>query len=143
MFYNVKLYADFSLHIIYLVLSVYGWFKWGQIKNSLPISHINKTEIVAWASVAPFATIIIGTLFAKYTQAAAPYIDSTIMVVSIIAQYLLARKILESWLLWIFVDVVGIALYAYKELYLTSGLYVVYLIICIMGYKSWKTQLQD
>jgi nicotinamide mononucleotide transporter len=138
MFYQQKLYPDAVLHAIYLGLSVYGWFKWGQVKNDLPVTSISIEELVQWALWIPIASMITGRLFAQNSSSSAPYIDSTILVMSLTAQYLLARKILENWLLWIVSDVIAISLYSYKGLYTTAGLYFVYLLICINGYYSWK-----
>jgi nicotinamide mononucleotide transporter len=141
-FYNAKLYPDVGLHIIYFMMGIYGWFNWGQIKNDLSITGITLNEAVAWITIIPFGSISIGYFFSTYSQSDAPYIDSTITVISLIANYLLCRKILENWILWMIVDVIAVGLYSYKGLYLTAGLYVTYLIICVIGYKSWKKELQ-
>ncbi len=77
------------------------------------------------------------------TQAEYMYVDAFILVTSLCAQYLLAIKKLENWILWILVDSVAIVLYAVKKLYITSGLYFVYLLLCIVGYLQWRSTLEE
>lgn len=76
-----------------------------------------------------------------YTNAAIPYADSFIMSASLVAQWLMARKKLESWLFWITVDVIAVGVYWIKELYITTGLYTVFLILAIMGFFEWRKSL--
>ncbi len=148
-FYQAKLYPDVILHFVYLFLGIYGWAKWGlgkikfgEPEKKLPVSSISKKELLAWLTAIPFSSMAIGYLFHRYTDASAPYVDSVITATSLVAQYLLTRKILQSWLFWIFVDVIAIGLYTYKGLYLSGGLYFVYLLICIKAYTEWKKELQ-
>lgn len=75
---------------------------------------------------------------ATYTDAAAPYADAYVVVTSLIAQWLMARKKIESWFFWISVDVVAIGVYLYKSLYVTTGLYSVFLFMAITGYFAWR-----
>lgn len=149
MFYNVKLYPDMWLHVVYFFMGIYGWAKWGmgsinwkEPKQKLPVTKIKDSEIIAWCWVLPLSIIAMGHFFSTHTQADAPYVDSAIAVLSLIANWYLCRKVLESWLIWMVVDVIAISLYTYKGLYLTAGLYMVYLILCVIGYKSWKKELQ-
>lgn len=149
MFYNAKLYPDMWLHVVYLFMGIYGWAKWGmgsinwgEPVAKLPVSRVSRKELIGWAMAVPVLVTAMGYYFATHTQSAAPYVDSTITVVSLVANYLLCRKILENWILWMITDVIAISLYTYKELYLTAGLYVIYFILCIIGYKSWKKELQ-
>ena len=149
MFYNAKLYPDMWLHIVYLLMGIYGWVKWGmgsinwgEPKVKLPVTRVNSGELYAWITAVPISVIAMGHFFDNNTDAVAPYVDSTITVISLIANYLLCRKILENWILWMIVDVIAVSLYTYKGLYLTAGLYVVYFILCVIGYKKWKKELQ-
>jgi nicotinamide mononucleotide transporter len=147
-FWQAKLYPDVVLQVVFLWLSIYGWAKWGfgsvhwkQMKT-IPVSRIDLVWATWIGSIAVYCTVLLGYLFTKYTDAAMPYFDSFILVISLIAQYLMARKILESWFYWIAVDVVAIGVYASRELYMTSALYFVYLILCIKGYYEWKQEKQ-
>jgi nicotinamide mononucleotide transporter len=143
-FYKALLYSDMLLHGIYVVMQIYGWHHWlhgGQGKTELSVSVMSAPLLVKWFCIGAFGTIIWGYLMANYTQAAAPYADALIAVVSLIAQWLMACKRLESWLFWILVDLVAIAVYLYKSLYLTMGLYAVFLVLATMGYFRWKAAL--
>ena len=148
-FYNVKLYPDVVLHIIYFFMGIYGWAKWGmgsinwrEPKQKLSATRVDTREVIAWSAATPFLVASVGYFFSTYTQSELPYFDSTIAVLSLIANWYLCRKVLENWLIWMTVDVIAISLYTYKGLYLTAGLYIVYLILCVIGYKSWKKELQ-
>ena len=142
-FYQVGLYADVTLQVAFFFLSIYGWFSWGKIKNDLPVTRLPVETVLRLGALLPILVVSSGLFFSVYTSASVPYVDSAIMVLSLFAQWLMARKVLESWWLWIAVDVIGIGLYSYKGLYLTSGLYFIYLIICIIGLRTWNKQLKS
>jgi nicotinamide mononucleotide transporter len=91
-----------------------------------------------WILMGIAATAAWGHLMATYTDAAAPYADAFIAVMSLIAQWLMARKKMESWHFWIAVDLVAIVVYLYKDLFITTGLYSVFLLLAVMGYFQWK-----
>ena len=84
---------------------------------------------------------VLGTLLARFTDAALPYIDSATASTSLVAQWMMTRKILENWAVWVAVDVVYIAMFIFKRLYLTAGLYAVFLVLAVMGYVRWKRSL--
>lgn len=147
MFYEAKLYADFMLQLMFfLPLTLYGWYVWvsgDKNSRSVAVTRDIKSNEVAYLAVAGLAA---ATLWAwvldKYTDAAVPWLDAPLAVASIIAQLLLSRKVLQNWLVWIAVDVFSIGMYAYKELYITSGLYAVFLCIAIKGYLDWRREPQ-
>jgi nicotinamide mononucleotide transporter len=86
---------------------------------------------------------LLGTLLARFTDAALPYIDSATTSTSLVAQWMMTRKILENWAVWAAVDVVYIAMFVFKRLYLTAGLYTVFLVLAVMGYIQWKRSLAE
>jgi nicotinamide mononucleotide transporter len=139
-FFHAKLYPDTILHVIYLFMSIYGWKNWGAISDTLAVSRWNDAEKLLVKFGIPLFTILSWTSFRIFTDAAAPLVDSLISVSSLTAMYLMSKRRLECWYIWIANDVVGIFLYTYKELYLIAGLYFVYLLICINGYKTWKKE---
>ena len=83
-------------------------------------------------------TAALGTTMDRLTDAALPYPDAFTTMLSVIAQFLLTRKILDNWILWIVADVIYIGIYTTKALYWTAGLYVVFLILCVQGYREWR-----
>ncbi|MBN1185552.1 MAG: nicotinamide mononucleotide transporter [Bacteroidales bacterium] len=142
-FYNARLYSDMILHIIYVIISIYGWHHWlhpDRSKEPLKVTRTGK-YIVLWIVICLFVAVIIGYFMQTYTNAAIPYADSFIMSASLVAQWLMARKKLESWLFWITVDVIAVGVYWIKELYITTGLYTVFLILAIMGFFEWRKSL--
>ncbi|MEP7269525.1 MAG: nicotinamide riboside transporter PnuC [Saprospiraceae bacterium] len=145
-FYHSKLYSDVMLHTIYVVLNAFGWYKWSS-KNStqteaLSVSTLRNSERFFWLLAILVGFVIWGYFLHKNTDASFAFADAFILMASLCAQYLLAIKKLENWVIWIIVDVVAISIYYLKELYVTSVLYAVYLLICILGYVEWKKSLK-
>jgi len=144
MFYHTRLYADMGLQAVYIVLSIYGWYQWlygGPEKSKLSISHVRAKLIFLLTLIGISGTLLMGWSLSNYTNADLPYWDSTTTVMSLIAQWMLARKILENWLVWISADVLFVGIYLHKKLYLTSLLYVIFLILATSGYIVWKRTL--
>jgi nicotinamide mononucleotide transporter len=140
-FYYANLYSDLILHVIYVIMQLYGWYHWlhgGREHTELKVTVLSTPILLIWILTGIAATVPWGYLMAAYTDAAAPYADAFIAVMSLIAQWLMARKKLESWHFWIVVDIVAIVVYLYKELYITTGLYSIFLLLAIMGYFQWK-----
>ena len=139
MFTQAKLYADVGLQAVYFVLSIYGWWAWlnpGAGKIELPVRRFP-----LWAWLPTLALQIAGTAalggYLSTTDAAFPWVDSGTTVASLIAQWMLTKKILENWAIWIVADVVMIVMYAMKGLWLTSAIYVVFLVMCVQGHREW------
>ncbi len=147
-YYQAGLYADFGINIYFLLASLYGLFFWLYKGRSsaegkeLPVTRMPYRYYV-------MATVIFASLFAviayilvRYTDSSVPYIDSFTTALSVVAMWMLARKYVEQWLVWIVVDVASAGLYVYKELYFTAMLYALYSIIAYFGYRKWKTLLR-
>jgi nicotinamide mononucleotide transporter len=140
-FYRAKLYSDMLLQVVYVFLQVYGWHAWlrgGPDRSRLEVSRITRPVSVGGGIVGVIGTAALGGMMYRLTDAAFPFIDALATVASLVAQWLLARKVLESWLVWIVVDVVSIGLYIAKRLYPTAALYLVFLVLAIQGYFAWK-----
>ena len=150
-FYKAKFYADMSLQVYYLFISVYGlyyWLKGGKVKTDGNKEQvpIRKTDLKLWGIlVVVFAIlfVVMGFVLDDYTDSPVPWWDSFTTAASIIATWMLARKLIEQWLIWIVVDLVSMGLYIVKGLYPTSFLFLVYTILAIVGYFQWrKTMMQ-
>ncbi len=143
-FFHSKLYSDFGLHIIYIILNIYGWMVWSQRD---PSSDVASTKILSkdgllWAIlITVLGTILLGYTMGNFTDADLPFFDAFTTSGSLVAQFLLAKKYLQNWLFWLVVDIVAIPIYLYKGLYYFSFLFFVYFLICIYGYVSWKKNL--
>lgn len=131
-----------GLHIIYVGLSIYGWMYWKKSKESGHRVVTHTRNILRWMLIMLIATIVSGYLLTTFTDASVPYLDSFVVMASLIAQWLMARKKLESWFFWILADLLAIGIYGYKDLYLTSGLYFVFPIMAITGYLTWRKYMR-
>jgi nicotinamide mononucleotide transporter len=139
------LYSDLILHCIYIVLQIYGWYHWlhgGGENNALRASRMSLLLSALWALAALAGASGWGFLMASYTDAALPYPDAFIISTSLIAQWLMAQKKIENWIFWIAVDIVAIGVYFLKGLYVTTGLYFVFLLLCILGFSEWRKSLE-
>lgn len=145
LFYDIKLYADVALQVFFLVTSLQGWYYWlygGQNKTELPISFLTKNQLAALALGLIVSVSVIGYGFDRYTDAHIPFWDATASGLSVAAQILLMRKKFENWYLWIVVDVLSIGIYLYKSVYLTAGLYGLFLGLAIGGLMTWRRSLK-
>ena len=143
-FYEAKLYADMGLQAVYFALSLYGWYEWlygGENRTELHVSPTPRALGIRLAIIGIACAVVLGTLLARLTDAALPYIDSATTSTSLVAQWMMTRKFLENWAVWVAVDVVYIAMFIFKRLYLTAGLYAVFLVLAVMGYVQWKRSL--
>lgn len=144
-YYQAGLYADSGISIYYLLAGIYGWWAWAKhtVKGKeKSIAFTPKRLIVPLFFVASIVFMLIGSVLSAYTNSTVPWWDSFTTALSIIAMWMLARKYVEQWLVWLVVDVASCGLYIYKELYFTSFLYGLYAVIAFFGYLKWK-QLMD
>jgi len=139
-FYTAKLYSDSILQVIYIPLQFYGWYYWlkgGNRRTEAPVTVLSIKELSIWTILGFIGMGAWGWFMKTHTDAACPYPDAFIVSMSLIAQWLMSKKKLESWGFWLVVDVVAVGVYLYKHLYFTSGLYAVYIGLAIMGLLSW------
>lgn len=144
-FFASKLYSDAILHVIYFFLNIYGWYNWSRRHQNDPdvlITRLTTSGIILSTALILLGTLAWGTFMSKNTDASFPYYDAYITVASLCAQYLLAQKKLDNWIIWILVDLVAIPIYLFKDLYFTSGLYFVYLLLCISGFLQWRRTMK-
>ncbi len=147
-FYNSKFYADMSLQVYYLIISVYGLYFWlkgtdkDSSKEELPVTATPRKTAIILTVVFVVLFILIGEILDKFTDSPVPWWDSFTTAASIVATWMLARKYIEQWLIWIVVDTVSLGLYIYKGLYFTSFLFLVYSIMAVVGYIQWKKSMQ-
>lgn len=143
-FWRVKLYADMGLQVVYFVLSFYGWYEWlygGSEKTALPITRGTPELLIRVSIIGFIAAAVLGTILARYTDAALPFLDSSLTATSLVAQYLITVKKIENWLFWLAADVVYVGLFIFKGVYLTAALYGLFLVLAAIGYVAWKRTL--
>ena len=146
LFFDIKLYADAILQLFFIATSVWGWWGWlhgGEKRSELPISRMTLRETVTQFGITLAAILTVGWMFKSYTDAHLPFWDSTISGLSVTAQILLVRKKIENWILWIVVDVLSIGVYWYKQVYLTSILYAVFLVLATQGLLEWRRRFKE
>ena len=145
-FVQAKLYADFILHIFFLVLNIYGWYYWVAPHNTdesgVPVTTSSMKLIVMIVLLAAAGTYLSGRLLLTYTDASLPYWDSTTSVLSIAAMWLTAKKKIENWVFWFVVDVLATGIYFYKGLYFYCILYLVYIGMAVAGYIAWRKSMK-
>ena len=139
-FVRAKLYADAMLQVVFLGQGVYGWYRWKQGGISTGNGHISALshrQRVMLAIALSGSALAIGSGLARYTDASRPWLDATVSVLSLAANWLLARRIIDNWALWLTADVLYIGLFASKELFASAALYVVFLALAVTGWRSW------
>jgi nicotinamide mononucleotide transporter len=144
-FWEARLYGDFLLQGVYVVLGFYGWYHWlygGASVRVLPLSRLPRERALPALLGGVLATGALGAYFHFRTDNDFPFADATTTVFSLLAQWMLTQKQLENWLLWIFVDAICVVVYYQKALYITTFLYAVFLVLAAMGYWEWKRRLE-
>lgn len=145
-FFSGKFYADMGLQVYYVLISIYGWYYWSRggaqdDKEELPVVRINRQQLILLFITFILAWVGIYIILDRFTDSTVPLGDSFTTALAIVATWMLTRKIIEQWFLWIIANVVSIALYIYKGLYPTVLLYVVYAGMAVYGYLEWKKSM--
>lgn len=139
-FFQERLYADMGLQVIYFALSVHGWYEWlhgGAEKSPLKISRAPRAMLL-WLAVGGVAfAVALTQLLARTTDAAVPAIDSSCTTVSLVAQFLMTRKYLENWAVWVAVDIVYVGLFISRGLMLTAVLYGIFTLLALYAWREW------
>ena len=145
LFLRTGLYSDTGLQVVYFVLSLYGWYQWlygGANKTELLVS---RTPPRVWLVLAGLGVVIwaaLGAITSRLPGTALPYLDAATTTTSLLAQWMMTRKLLENWIVWVIVDVVYVGMFVFKNLYLTAGLYAVFLVLAVLGFVQWRATLR-
>jgi nicotinamide mononucleotide transporter len=142
-FFQSKFYADMGLQVYYVFISIYGWYFWIKGKNTdsgekVPVRVTPRKLLILLAFITLFLYLLLLFILIKMTDSDVPYMDSLTTALSITATWMLARKYIEHWLIWIFIDLVSSGLYIYKNLWPTVVLFGIYTVMAIFGYLKWK-----
>ena len=143
-FFAAKLYAGMGLQFYYLFISIYGWWSWkhgGQTDSGQKQLEVSRTSSILWIKLFilnMFLTFLLYLILSRYTDSPIPFGDGFTASLSILATWMLARKKIEQWLIWIFVDLVSAVLYLYRGLYPTVFLFLVYAIMAGVGFYEWQ-----
>lgn len=143
-FYDARIYGDMALQFVFIAVSVWGLYQWlfgGPDHQGVAVSRLARRGwgLVAVTWLAAYASIAL--LLHAFTDSDVVHIDAFLTAGSLVAQFLLTRKTLESWHLWILIDSLYVGLYLYKHLYLTAGLYALFTVLAVLGLRVWKNSL--
>jgi nicotinamide mononucleotide transporter len=162
-FFTAKLYSDALLQVCFFAIQAYGWWHWlrggveraaaesessGAVRREteahavLPVTRLRVQAVLGWSVAGALATAGWGELMRRHTDAALPHWDAFILMFSLIAQWLQARKRLECWAGWMIVNVVAVGVYWAKDLRLTAGLYVVFFAMAVAGHLAWRRTMK-
>ncbi len=140
-FVQNKLYADATLQIVFLAQNAYGWWYWlhgGNDNDERPVGTLSPVARAAVVIATGVCAAAIGSALRRWTDAAFPYTDATLSTTSLVANWLLARKLIDNWVLWMLADVGYVVVFWLKGLKLSSGLYVVFFALCVAGFMEWQ-----
>jgi len=147
LYFRQGLYADFSMELYYILAGIYGLVAWRRgdkkSKSELKISY---TPRVAWVAIVGVYVLLHATIYmllVTFTDSNVPFWDSLTTSLSVVAYWLLSRKYVEQWLVWLAVDVITVGLYIYKDIPLTAGLYALYSALAIAGYMRWRRVIES
>jgi nicotinamide mononucleotide transporter len=140
-FARTGLYSDVGLQAVYLALAMYGWREWIRLGPAMEQLRVSRTSAKAWVTLVSLGFAIwlsLGAITSHLPGAAIPYADAAAVSVSIIAQWMTTKKLLENWLLWIVVNASYVALLLYKGLFLFAANFLVYLALAVAGFVAWR-----
>ena len=140
LFWRSKLYGDASLQIFFAVLALWGWWQWlrGASGGALPVATLSRAGLQRMLLACALLWPVTGWFLLRYTDTDVPWWDAFPTALSVVGQFLLGRKYLENWLVWIAVNVASVALFAYKGLWLTAILYTLFIGLSVVGWRTWK-----
>lgn len=139
-FWQARLYSEAGLQAFFFAINIYGWVLWrrnGGEAGPVEVGWMSARQRLVWAAATVGASLSLGWLMHRFTNAVLPFADSAIAGASIAAQFLLSFRRVENWVLWIGIDVAAIALYIDRELFLTAGLYALLLVLSVLGLRDW------
>ncbi len=138
------LYSDTGLQMVYLVLSVYGWWHWktggvhaSALRRPVVVTRVAGSTVARLAGIWIALWLLLAAITSRIPNAALPWFDAALVAASLIAQWMMTRKLLESWILWILVDVAYVGLFIVRGLPLTAVLYAIFFLLAILGLVQW------
>lgn len=140
-FFEVKLYSDMLLQLVYAVLQLYGWWQWTRperVTDARQVSHLATAPLLTGLAFGLVTSLALGAAMANWTDAAQPWLDAALTGFSLVAQVWMAQKRVQCWPLWAVLDVLFVGLFLYKGLYLTAALYALFTLIALRGWQQWR-----
>ena len=146
--YNFSLLGDMIINFYFVLMSIYGWYYWAQKKDGQPLNNVSRTSIKEYYFILILGITSLLSIYLVYNfydkwDSWTAYVDTITTAIFFVAMYLMARRKVESWIFWIIGDLITIPLYFYKGLTISSIQYLIFLILAILGYISWKKILNN
>ena len=144
--FEARLYMESVLQLFYLAMAGYGWFQWrhgGHDDSVLQVSTWPWRYHTVSVGTVLVLVFVSGELLTRYSNAALPFLDSLTTWGAVVATFMVTRKILENWIYWFVIDAVSIVLYLNRELYFTAALFAAYLVMIVIGYRSWRASMPE
>jgi nicotinamide mononucleotide transporter len=141
-FFEVKLYSDMLLQLIYAALQLYGWWQWtraGRTQHGREVSRLGGQAVASGLAFGAIGSLLLGAAMANWTDAAQPWLDAALTAYSLVAQFWMAQKRVQCWPLWIALDCIFVGLFLYKGMYLTAALYGLFTLLAIKGWRTWRS----
>ena len=142
---QANLYMESFLQIFYIFMGIYGWSQWskGSSEGGFQVNTMSFVQHIKVFGCILFLSIFFGVLLGNFTDAALPFWDSLTTWGAVLTTYLVAKKFIENWIYWFFIDFISLFLFISRDLYLTAGLFLAYLIIICFGYRAWKSEMDS
>ena len=144
-FYDARLYSEMLLQMIYVGMQIYGWWQWlrgGRQQPGRVVSSLGTLGIRQGLLIGLCITLALGLTMSRYTDANLPWLDAALTGFSLIAQYWMAKKRLQCWLLWVVLDVIYVGMFITAGLYLTAVLYMFFTALAVYGWLEWRLNLR-
>lgn len=146
-FFQAKFYADMALQVYYVGVSIYGWYYWmkggNRQEKHLPVTRTPRNLWLLLTGITLLLFLFIAFVLRNFTDSPVPYGDAFTTALSITATWMLARKYLENWMIWVVADLVSAILYLHKDLWPTVVLFVVYTVMAVVGYRQWRQEMRN
>lgn len=141
-FYSSQLYLETGLQIFYIIMALYGWFTWSKpVENGKIIKGIRLEKHILLIGFSGGICYMLAFIFDQFTRQTNPYADAFVTIFSLTATWMMARKYLDSWIYWVIIDAVAVTLYFQNGLFLSSLLYIVFMIMAVFGFFNWRNQI--
>jgi nicotinamide mononucleotide transporter len=145
-FASAGLYGDAALQLVYAAFGLYDWWNWTRTPTAggekLHVQHLPRTALLRLAAVTFVAFLLISVFLKRFTDSTVPAVDGLTTALALTATWAQSRKYIECWWMWIAADLIYIPLYSYKQLWLTAALYVIFMGLCVVGLRTWSSDLK-
>lgn len=144
LYYKSGLYADFAMQTVYIAAGLYGLTAWSRRSKTQPEKaaiSIGHTPLYGWAAAAAAYAVLHAAIYwvlVRFTDSSVPFWDSMTTALCMVAYWMLSRKYVEQWLVWLAVDAITVGLYLFKGIPLTASLYALYCVLAVAGYMRWR-----